>query len=133
MTPFNLKIITPYGVFFDGETTNVIVRTTTGDMAVLYGRSPYAAALTVGKIRIMIDGKYKYASTSGGIIKADKTETHIIANTCEWADKIDINRAENAKKVAEQRKENAQNSKDIKLAEYKLLKAINRIDTANFK
>lgn len=133
MTPFKLKIITPYGVFFDDETTNVIVKTTVGDMAVLHGRAPYAAALSVGKIRIMIDGKYKYASTSGGLIRASKSETQIIVNTCEWADKIDIHRAEYAKKVAEERKASAQNRKDIMIAEYKLLKAINRIDTANFK
>ena len=133
MTPFRLKIITPYGVFFDEDTSNVIVRTLEGDMAVLSGRSPYVSALGVGKIRIMVDGKFKYASTSGGVIKADSTQTVIICNTCEWANDIDVNRAENAKNIAKQRKENAQNSKDIKLAEYKLLKAINRIDTANFK
>ncbi|NLJ15568.1 MAG: ATP synthase F1 subunit epsilon [Clostridiales bacterium] len=133
MTPFRLKIITPYGVFFDGETTNVIVRTTEGDMAVLAGIQPYVSVLGIGKLRIMLGEKYRYASTSGGIIKADKNETVIIANTCEWADEIDIIRAENAKQIAEERRKNANTTNDIKLAEYKLHRAINRIDTAKFK
>ena len=37
MKSFTLKIITPEKVFFDGETDQIIVRTTEGDIGVLAG------------------------------------------------------------------------------------------------
>ena len=46
MTPFKLQILTPDGVFFDGMTDNVIVRTTVGDKGILAHHEPYVAAIT---------------------------------------------------------------------------------------
>ena len=51
MTPFKLKIITPEKVFFDGETEQIIVRTTVGDVGILNGHEPYCAALGIGQLR----------------------------------------------------------------------------------
>ncbi len=45
MKTFKLKIITPEKVFFDGDTEQVIVRTTEGDTGVLYGHENYVANL----------------------------------------------------------------------------------------
>ena len=40
MTPFKLQIITPEKTFFDGETEQIIARTTVGDVGILNGHEP---------------------------------------------------------------------------------------------
>ena len=132
MTPFKLQIITPEKKVFDGETEQIIVRTTVGDVGILNGHEPYCAALGVGQMRIMINGEFRRAATSGGIIKVSKESTTILVQTCEWADEIDVERAEAAQQAAEERKKAAKSDAEIMLAEAKLSRALNRIDTASF-
>lgn len=135
MTPFKLEIITPEKTVFNGEAEQVIVRTTVGDVGILKGHEPYCAALGIGQMRIMQNGEFRRAATSGGIIKVSKEMTTILVQTCEWADEIDVDRANAAKTTAEERIKNAQTSNDDKallLAEAKLKRALNRIDTSSF-
>ena len=54
MTPFKLQIITPDGIFFDGMTENVIVRTPVGDKGILaVGQD--MKAVTMEMISEMVD------------------------------------------------------------------------------
>lgn len=133
MTPFRLQIITPEKTVFDGETEQIIVRTTVGDVGILKGHEPYCAALGIGQMRIMKDGEFRRAATSGGIIKVSKELTTILVQTCEWSDEIDVERANAAKATAEERIKAAKSDKDLLLADAKLKRALNRIDTSNFK
>lgn len=133
MTPFKLQIITPEKTFFDGETEQIIARTTVGDVGILNGHEPYCAALGIGQMRVMIDGQFRRAATSGGIIKVSKEKTVILVQSCEWAEDIDIDRAEHAKSVAEGRMKSADSDNELRLAEAKLKRALNRIDAANLK
>ena len=133
MTPFKLEIITPDRVFFDDNTENVIVRTTVGDKGILAHHEPYVAALNIGKIKVMIDGRYRVAAISGGVIKVGRDKTTILAQSCEWADEIDVERAKRAKEIAEKRMAAKTSQRDFDIAEYKLKRALNRIDVANNK
>lgn len=132
MTPFRLQIITPEKTVFDGETEQIIVRTTVGDVGILKGHEPYCAALGIGQMRIMKDGEFRRAATSGGIIKVSKELTTILVQTCEWSDEIDVERANAAKAAAEERIKAAKSDKDLLLADAKLKRALNRIDTSHF-
>lgn len=133
MTPFKLQIITPEKTVFDGETEQIIVRTTVGDVGILNGHEPYCAAVAIGQMRVMIDGEFRRAATSGGIIKVAKEKTTVLVQTCEWSDEIDVERAEAAKSAAEARVQAAKDDKELLLAEAKLKRALNRIDTSQFK
>lgn len=132
MTPFKLQIITPEKTVFDGDIEQVIVRTTVGDVGILKGHEPYCAAIGVGQMRVMVDGEFRRAATSGGIIKVSRELTTILVQTCEWADEIDVTRANAAKEAAEERIKAAKSDNDLLLAEAKLKRALNRIDTASF-
>ena len=131
MTTFNLEIITPDGFFFKGETENIIVRTTVGDKGILARHENYTAALATGKIRVLQDGEYRVAALSSGIIKVAGDKTLILAQSCEWGDEINIERAEKARHVAEERLHDpllSHNEHDV--AEFKLRRALNRLDAA---
>ena len=47
-TPFHLTVITPEKIFFDGETTQIIVRTTEGDIGILANHTSLVASLPSG-------------------------------------------------------------------------------------
>jgi len=133
MTPFNLKIITPDRVFFDSETENVIVRTTVGDKGILARHEAYVAALPIGKMRVMTKkGKYRTAAISTGTIRVrDNGDTIILVQSCEWGDKIDVKRAESAKERAQKCIDDEGASIiDHEIAEFKLKRALNRLDAA---
>ena len=132
MTPFKLQIITPDGVFFDGMTDNIVVRTTVGDKGILARHEPYVAALTISKFKVRIDGNFRYGAISSGVIKVSRDKTVILAQSCEWADEIDVKRAEEAKTTAEARLKAAQSDNELRMADAKLKRALNRIDTASF-
>ena len=134
MTPFKLQILTPDKLFFDGETDNVIVRTTVGDKGILARHEEYVAALPIGKLKVRINGNFRTAAVSEGTIKVSKDKTVILVQSCEWADEIDIDRANAAKQKAEDRmKALKQEDKEYLIAEYKLKRAINRIETGGMK
>ena len=133
MTPFRLQIITPDGVFFDGMTENVIVRTTVGDKGILARHEPYVAAITISKFKVKIDGEFRWGAISSGVIEVGKDKTVILAQSCEWADEIDVDRAVRAKQIAEERighYEKTNDRKNLDIAEFKLKRALNRIDVA---
>lgn len=134
MTPFKLEIYTPDKLFFDGETENLIVRTTVGDKGILARHEDYVAALPIGKLKVKIDGNFKIAAISEGTIKVSRDKTVILTQSCEWADEIDLERAKAAKAKAEERMAQAKSDdKMYLLAEYKLKRAINRIETYGLK
>ncbi len=134
MTPFNLQILTPDKLFFDGETDNLIVRTTVGDKGILARHEEYVAALPIGKLKVKLNGQFRIAAVSEGTVKVSRDKTVILVQSCEWADEIDVDRAKTAKAKAEERMKLAEkNNKDYLLAEYKLKRAINRIEASELK
>ncbi|MDR1755294.1 MAG: ATP synthase F1 subunit epsilon [Eubacterium sp.] len=131
MTPFRLQIITPDKVFFDGMSEGVILRTTVGDKGILANHEPYAAALVIGQMRVNIDGKYRTAAISAGAVKVSLDKTVILTQSCEWSDEIDVTRAERAKAESEERIKNQKlGEREMNIAEFKLKRALNRIETA---
>ena len=69
-TPFHLTVITPEKIFFDGETTQIIVRTTEGDIGILANHTSLVASLPSGPLKVMTeDGSYRVAAVSAGLIK----------------------------------------------------------------
>lgn len=134
MTPFKLEILTPDKLFFDGETENLIVRTTVGDKGILARHEDYVAALPIGKMKVKIDGSFRTAAISEGMIKVSRDKTVVLVQSCEWADEIDIDRAKAAKEKAEEKMKQAdKDDKSYLIAEYKLKRALNRIETWDMK
>lgn len=132
MTPFALKIVTPDGVKYDARAEEVVVRTTTGDMAVLAGHINCVAPLGMGQAMVLIDGKKQYAACIGGMLSVVKGEVHIVATTFEWAQDIDTQRAEASEKRAKAvlSDKNAADT-DLRMAEARLKRALIRKNVAN--
>ena len=102
MKSFPLEIVTPDGSFFNGESECVVVRTISGEVGIMADHVDYLNALGMGEARISVEGTVRRASCIGGMISVSSGKVRIVATTFEWADEIDLARAEAAKARAEE-------------------------------
>ena len=134
MKPFALKIVTPDGLKYDGTAEEVVVRTLSGDMAVLAGHINCVAPLGMGQAMFVIDGEKRYAACIGGILSVVNGQVHIVATTFEWADQIDEARADAAEAKARGVLEGKDaGNADLRMAEAKLKRALIRKGVAAHK
>lgn len=126
---FKLDVVTPDREFFSGETEMAIVRSTEGDLGILYDHEPLVAPLRVGSMRIkMDDGSFKWAACSSGFITINDSNVTMLVDSAEWVEEIDVERALEAKRRAEERiREGEAKEVDIVRARAALERAINRI------
>ncbi len=131
-TMYKLNVITPDKIFFGEETSQIVVRTTEGDVGILAGHVSLVADLPSGPLKIMMpDGNFKVAALSSGLLKVGKSEVSIIANAVEWSEEIDMERALRSETDARERIEANKSKHDFDLAELKLKRALNRINIKN--
>lgn len=133
MSGFRLQIVTPDGSLFDGEAEALRVCTTQGYVSIRRGHADYLAALTVGAVTVTQDGVQREAACGGGFLSVEKGEVRLVATTFEYADMIDVERAERAKETAQSRIVAATEAREIELAKAKLARALNRLSVANGK
>ena len=131
MNKLFLKIVSPDGEVFSGEAKSIIVTTVNGELQVLAGHADLIAPLATGRAKLtFIDGTERSAATSGGFILVSREETKVVTTTFEFADEIDLKRAEAAKQSAEEALKNAKEAADIEVANAKLSRAMSRISVA---
>ena len=132
MTPFRLKIVTPDGLIYDGQAEELLVRTTGGDVAILARHMNYVAPLGMGRAVVVSGGTRRTAACIGGMLSVCDGEVTLVPTTFEWADKIDLERAEAAYNRADKVLHNENASQmDLKLAEAKLHRALVRKSVAS--
>ena len=134
MIPFTLKIVTPYGVIYEGQAEEVIVRATTGDIGFLARHIDAVAPLGMGRATIVIDGQKRYAACIGGMVTVTNGNVTLVPTTFEWAEDIDVSRAENSKTRAEKvLNDNNATATEIALAQARLKRALVRTSVATYK
>ena len=129
MSTFKLQIGTPDGLLFDGEAERVVVRSMTGEMAVLAGHCNYCTALGMGEAHVILpDGPRRNAACIGGMLSVMNGECHVLATTWEWQEDIDKDRAAQAKERAEEKLgESGISEKEYKIFSAKLQRALVRL------
>ena len=134
MNSFSLKIVTPDGVQFDGQAEELIVRTTSGDLGILAGHINCVAPLGMGRATILVNGKKRYAACIGGMVSVVNGQVKLVPTTFEWADKIDVARAEASEAKAQRILKDKQSSDtDLRLAEARLKRALIRKNVAQYQ
>ena len=130
MSTFHLKISTPDGLAFDGDVERLRVRMIDGDVCLLAQHTNYVSAVGAGEAAIVLaNGQKRKAACIGGMLAMIDNEASLIATTFEWADDIDLERAQRAKDAAEARMAAAKNDKrELTLASAKLQRALVRIN-----
>ncbi len=127
---FRLQVISPDRIFYDDEVEMVEVRTTEGEMGVLKDHIPLTAIIEPGILKIHESGGIKEAALLEGFIEVLKDKVTILAESCEWPEEIDLNRAQEAKIRAERRLKGAEGEINEVRAEMALRRALTRLTLA---
>ena len=134
MSTFPLKIVTPDGLIYDGSAERLIVRSTTGDLAIMARHINFVTPLGMGRATVIADGQRREAACIGGMLSVVDGAVTLVPTTFEWADSIDAERAEaslaRAQKIIADK--NASDT-DLKLAEARLHRALVRKNVASCK
>ena len=125
---FQLRVITPNRVFYEGKVDMVEFDTTEGEIGVLPGHIPLTVIIKPGVLRIYEAAGEKQAALHSGFAEILPDGVTILAEIVEWADEIDEHRAEAALKRAEERLHSRTPDTDIARAETALQRAMARIE-----
>ncbi len=132
MATFRLQVVSMDGLEYDGEVQRVKLRTIHGDLAILARHMNYVTAIGMGTATVVFeDGTERKAACIGGMLSMMNNHCRVIPTTWEWGDEIDLERAMEAKKRAEERLQDSNLELVQRVnAEAKLYRALVRIGSA---
>ena len=87
---------------FSGEADMVIVPGSQGEMGILPNHAPLLSTLKFGILRVRSKGQEQIFTIAGGVIEVQPDLVTVMADAAENVQEIDINRAEAAKRRAEE-------------------------------
>lgn len=127
---FDLQIICPDRVFFEGKAQMLELNTTEGEVGIYKDHMPMTMILAPGAATITTEEGAKSAAIHAGFIEVLPDKITVMAEVAEWPDEIDLNRAEEARIRAERRIRENSSGTDLMRAETALSRAIARIYVA---
>lgn len=131
MATFPLKIVCPDGVKFEGQIHQLTVRTTSGEMGILARHINCVAPLGMGQATIVTDEGTRHAACIGGMVSMMDGKATLVPTTFEWADEIDVARADRSHNRAQATLQDKNATKsELVLAEARLKRALVRRSVA---
>ena len=133
MATFRLQVVSMDGLEFEGEVQQIKLRTIHGDLAILARHMNYVTAIGMGTAKVtMADGTERQAACIGGMLSMMDNLCRVIPTTWEWGEDIDVARAMDAKRRAEEKlaQSNLDEISKVK-AEARLYRALVRIHSAD--
>ncbi len=95
------KIVTPEKTVYESEIDQATLPVANGEVTILPNHRSYIASLKPGEIMLKKSGQESGFSVSGGFIEFNHNNLIVLADTAERAEEIDVKRAEDARKRAE--------------------------------
>ncbi len=130
---FRLEVISPERVFYTGDVEMIELTTTEGEIGIYADHIPLTAIVAPGVLTITEssgeDG-IKEAAVLEGFLEILPDKVTILAQSCEWPEEIDMNRAIEAKARAERRIKSTDTQVNMTRAELALRKSLVRINLA---
>ena len=133
MATFKLEIVTAERMVYSDEVSALIAWGLEGQLAILPHHAPLMTMLQPGDLMIRKDKEEDYLAISGGFLEVRPDKVIILADACERVDEIDIARAEEAKKRAQETLNAGPLTADAAAAEAALRRSIARLKVAERK
>ena len=130
MATLRLEIITAERQVFSDDVNTVVAPGVEGELGILPHHAPLITMLKPGEVLIRKDSEETYMSVSGGFLEVRPDKILILADACERAEEIDIERAEAAKRRAEERLKTRTPEIDVAQVQAALLRSLVRLKVA---
>ncbi|SRR5579884_912064 len=102
MATMQLRLVTPDRTIVNDEVEEVLSRGIEGEFGVLPQHMPMVTPLPVGELQYKKDGVWEHIAIGGGFIQVLPDGVTVVADVAERSEEIDRERAEAARRQAEQ-------------------------------
>jgi F-type H+-transporting ATPase subunit epsilon len=133
MATFRLEIVTAERMVFSDDVTALVAWGVEGQLGILPHHAPLMTMLQPGDLLIRKDKEEEVLAVSGGFIEVRPDKVIVLADACERADEVDIARAEEAKKRAQETMKAGPLTADAAAAEAALRRSLARLKAAQRK
>ena len=100
---FKTEIVTPERLVFSQEVESLIIPAERGYLGVLAGHAPLLCTLKPGEVTIRGEKGETHYATSGGFMEVTPGKAVLLTESAEDVSAIDVSRAEESKKRAQER------------------------------
>lgn len=131
-----LEIVTPEKVIFQGQVDEIYVNTADGAIGILPHHINLFTKLIPGELKLKISGKEQFMALTGGFLEVNKNKVTILADYAVHAEDIDVNKAMEARKRAEEilkKKESRITEQEFAAAEAAFRQAVAELKVAEHR
>jgi F-type H+-transporting ATPase subunit epsilon len=108
-----VEVVSADRVVWSGGSTNVIAKTTDGEIGILPGHAPVLAVLQPSAVVILTeDGQRQVVAVDGGFVSVSQGRVSILSEYAELADEVSVSQAEHELAQAQQRLDSGDGSDD---------------------
>ncbi len=101
--PFNLRVVSVERSLFEGEVDFVVANGAAGELGILPHHAPLMTILKPGALKIRQGGEEQLLFVGGGFLEVLPDRVTVLADVAEHADEISVERAEEARRRAQER------------------------------
>ena len=131
MSGMKLDIVTAERAVYSEDVDMVIAPGVEGQLGILSQHAPLMTTLQAGELIVRKAGEELHLAIAGGFLEVRPDKVIVLADAAERAEEIDINRAEEARRRAEERLIQKETSGlDEALVEASLRRALTRLKVA---
>lgn len=130
---FQLEIVTPEKMAVKDVAEEMQIPGKNGYLGILPGHAPLITELGVGEISYRKGGQTYFLAVAWGFAEVLPDKVTILAETAERPQEIDVKRAEESKRRAEEALTNGKTEEDFTRAEDSLRRAETRLEVAEKK
>jgi F-type H+-transporting ATPase subunit epsilon len=120
-----ISLLTLEKTVYEGEMTSLLAPGSAGSLGILKNHAPILTSLSPGVIELQNSGKKQHFFIGGGFLEFNNNFATILADSAESPKEIDLNRAKEAQKRANQRLKSKKEI-DITRAEQSLVRSLAR-------
>jgi F-type H+-transporting ATPase subunit epsilon len=129
--PLELEIVTPEKLAYEGVVDSVQLPGSEGELGVLPHHAPLISTLGAGELRLRKGGEEEFFAIVGGFLQVLPDKVVVMAETADMASEIDLEKAQEARRQAEQALESGYvEGADLAAARASLQAALLRIRVA---
>jgi F-type H+-transporting ATPase subunit epsilon len=100
--PLQLEIVTPEKLAYQDEVDSVVLPGSEGELGVLPHHAPLVSTLGAGELRLRKGGQEESFAIVGGFLQVLPDKVVVMAETADIASEIDLEKAQEARRKAEE-------------------------------
>lgn len=126
----HIQVITPEKTLIDQEADEVVVPTTTGELAILPHHVPLITQVAPGIMAIKLHGKEEHVAIDGGFIEITEKTVNILADFALHAREASASKAEEARKTAEKAMKEKKSQDELDLLQDEVRRSVLQLKLA---